>query len=568
MALNHFFTSNKKRTFLLIGIIIMSLGIISTVIFTYFADPNNPYNVTETTLLTQDDVSLRATVFIPENKTGCGIVNSHGFCGNKRWSQPLSIELVKRGFTVVTIDARGHGASDGFLDRDKLPYDILAAIDYLQNLGYINKIGLVGHSMGAGNSMVVASSYPDLINATVAIGATTTRYDYTDIPNLMMALGKYEQTNPPSELTDFLTAYTGNQSAEIGVLYGNFTLGNATKAVLSPYTEHLFEPYDPYIIEETIKWFELEFFGAVQSPIHITAIYLLSSISVATAGCLICIFIAIVYLGNYLWKNKQRTYSEIDFVKNQSVLKPVLYYILLVPTLGFLLILPTADLFSAIVPIDMFGTVFATLVFGKAIFIILVCYLFLSRTKGGKRSFHTISTAFKEMTSTNTGRSLIYGILVGIIVLACFPAILNWSFNTSYPTIREVGTIFIIAVLFFPFLLVKEFYFRTVQERLKASRELNSRFKEYFSMVGIGFLMDLTIPIILMILTWQTPLGAIAFVLFPTSIFAFCRHVIVPWVYMHSGRNIVGSAAFYSIMWAWMIICFFPFGIGASISVL
>ena len=79
MALKHFFTSNKKRTFLLIGIIIMSLGIISTVIFTYFADPNNPYTVTETTLLTQDDVTLRATVFIPENKTGCGIGHSDSF---------------------------------------------------------------------------------------------------------------------------------------------------------------------------------------------------------------------------------------------------------------------------------------------------------------------------------------------------------------------------------------------------------------------------------------------------------------------------------------------------------
>jgi hypothetical protein len=79
--------------------------------------------------------------------------------------------------------------------------------------------------------------------------------------------------------------------------------------------------------------------------------------------------------------------------------------------------------------------------------------------------------------------------------------------------------------------------------------------------------MDLTIPIIFMILTWQTSLGYIAFVLFPTSMFAFCRHIIVPWVYMHSGRNIMGSAIFYSMIWAWMIIGFYPFGIGASISV-
>ena len=566
MAVKNFFTSNKKRTILLIGLIIMTAGIIFTVKFTYFADPAHPYTITNTTLKTSDNVTLQAVIFIPETNNGYGIINSHGFSGNKRWNQHISIELVKREFVVVAFDARGHGASDGFLDRDKLPLDIMAGIEYLQGRGDITNIGLVGHSMGAGNSMTVAETYPTLINATVAIGAASTGYNFSRIRNLMMALGKYEQTQPASLLLDFLEAYTGNPSAEIGVQYGDFIIGNATKAVLSPYTEHLLEPFDPFIIEETIKWFEQDAQIVSPPPITITALYLLTSLSIATVGCLICIFIAIVYLGNYLWKNKRRNYSEISIVKDKSVFKPILYY-LPIPMLAFLLLLPLSEAFSSIVPIDMFGAVFSSLVFGKAIWILIICYLFLSRNKEGQRSLKTLSTAFKDMTATNPGRSLLYGVLVAIISILSLAAILHWSFNTSIPTTREIGTIFTITLIFFPFLLVKEFYFRMVQERLKASRQINSRLKEYFSMVGIGLVMDLTVPIILMILTWQTTFGYIAFVLFPTSIFSFCRHIFLPWVYMHSGRNIVGSAVFYSIFWAWMMIGFYPFGVGATISV-
>ena len=558
---------NKKRTILLIGLILMTAGIISTVIFTYFPDPAHPYTITNVTLTTEDKINLQAVVFTPANNTRCAVINSHGFSGNKRWNQHISIELAKRGILVVAFDARGHGASDGYLNRGDLQYDILAAVEYLQNNTNVNQIGLVGHSMGGMNSMSVAASYQNLINATVAIGAAWSDENISQVENLLMLLGKYEQTQPASLLYDFLKDYTGNSTAELGVQYGNFTLNNATKAVVSPNTEHLLEPFDPVIIQETIMWFELAFFNASQGVIKITTPYILVSLAIATVGCLISLFIVMVYLGNYLWKRKPRDHSEISFVKGQSVIKPVIYYLFLVPLLGFILIIPLSSVFSSMMPIDMFGAVFSSLVFGKAIFILLVFYLFLSRNEEGRRSLRTLSDGFKEMTSTNPGRSLLYGVLVAIISIISLAAIMHWSFNTSLPTTREIGAIMTITLIFFPFLLVKEFYFRTVQERLRASKQINSRLKEYFSIVGIGLVMDLSVPIVLMILTWQTDFGYIAFVLFPTSIFALCRHIFIPWVYMHSGRNIMGSAIFYSIFWAWMIIGFYPFGVGATISI-
>jgi len=547
---------------MLIGLIILASGIIPLIIFTFFADPAHPYTITETTLVTADGISLQAVIFTPTNKTGCGIVNSHGFSGNKRWNQPLSIELVKHGFTVINLDYRGHGASNGFLDRGLLQLDLMAAIKYLQNLGYINKIGLVGHSMGAGNSLAFAEAHSTLIQVTVSIGNTGLNYNFSKIHNLLMALGKYEETQPESNLITFLRTYTGQQNVAIGVQYGNFTRGNATKAVLG-YTEHDLEPCDVIITEETVKWFELAFFGSIQGAITVTTPYLLTSLFITVVGCLVLLFIVMIYLGNLLLKRKQHNYSESAFVKDQSVIKPILYY-LIVPLIGFGLLYPLSNLFSTIMPIDMFSAEFSGLVMGNAIGILIVCYLFLSRTEK-QRNWNTISSAFRDMTSITPARSLIYGVLVAIISILSLSAILNWSLITDLPTLRETGTIIIIAILFFPFLLLKEFYFRTVQERLKASYRFNSKLREYFSMVGISIFMDVTVLIIPMILTWQTALGRLAFILFPTLIFTCCRHVMLPWVYMHSGRNIIGSAIFYSIFWAWMIIGFYPFSFGNSL---
>ena len=61
------------------------------------------------------------------------------------------IELARRGYVVVTIDASGHGRSDyaiGALTHDS--YGMEAAAEYAMSLDYVDnsKIGVTGHSMG------------------------------------------------------------------------------------------------------------------------------------------------------------------------------------------------------------------------------------------------------------------------------------------------------------------------------------------------------------------------------------------------------------------------------------
>lgn len=565
------FTSHKKLMVLLISIAIMTGGILFTAIFTFFADPVHPYTIIERTLTTSDGVRIQAVIYTPIDVSGdhYGIVNSHGFCGNKRWNQALSIELVKRGFVVVNIDNRGHGASEGYLDEG-LPLDIMTAIDYLQNLSYVklNEYGLVGHSMGGGNSLSVANSSPTLINATVAIGSVTSAYNSSTVRNLMMIMGRFEQSQYPADLITFLKKYTGLSDVSLGVQYGDFAQGNATKAVLG-LTEHDTEPWDPIILYETVQWFEIAFYGSVRFPITITVQYLIISISTAMVGCVMLVFIVIVYLGGFLFKKKQRDHPEIPLVKDQSVLKPAIAYFFIAPLVGLLMMIPLSVVLSDIIPIDMFSSVYSGLAVGKAIGILIILLIFFTRNENGKRSLKPISTSFKEMVSTSPGRSLIYGALAGVFAIVSISFIAHWTFNTSpLTTMREIGVIFSMTVLFFPFLLVKEFYLRIVQERLRASKRINgSRIKEYFSMFGIGFLMDWGLFILLLIPMWQSPielLAGLSFILFPVTLFDFCRHVMVPWVYQNSGRNILGSTLFYSIFWAFMVIGFFPFGVAMS----
>jgi len=144
---------------------------------------------------------------------------------------------------------------------------------------------------------------------------------------------------------------------------------------------------------------------------------------------------------------------------------------------------------------------------------------------------------------------------MALIVILSLAAVWNWSVLNTLPTFSEIGIIIIVSVLSFPFFLIKEFYFRDIQERLNA---LN-RFDEYYFMVGIGIFMDnLFISGIIII-------GKINLAYLPESalyllvwvIFSIIQNIAVTWVYIN-GRNILATTAFLSIFYAWISVVFLP----------
>jgi hypothetical protein len=60
---------------------------------------------------------------------------------------------------------------------------------------------------------------------------------------------------------------------------------------------------------------------------------------------------------------------------------------------------------------------------------------------------------------------------------------------------------------------------------------------------------------------WQSAaLSFVALALAWVSLAIIFQHVLITWIYMNSGRNILGSTVFYCILFAWMVICLYPFG--------
>jgi hypothetical protein len=132
----------------------------------------------------------------------------------------------------------------------------------------------------------------------------------------------------------------------------------------------------------------------------------------------------------------------------------------------------------------------------------------------------------------------------------------HWSVNNIMPTILEIGIMVGVAIISFPLFLIREFYFRIVQGRLKNT----SRAKEYLKIVIISIFMDILIIGLIKLIGWSglipLPLGVLY--LFVWIIFSIIQNIFTPWIYMWSGRNILGSTIFLSIFTAWMSIIFLP----------
>ena len=160
------------------------------------------------------------------------------------------------------------------------------------------------------------------------------------------------------------------------------------------------------------------------------------------------------------------------------------------------------------------------------------------------------------MCSIKPARSIFFGIIIALISILSIAAIWHWSVHHTLPTIRGAGKMILLTLISFPFFLIKEFYFRNVQGRLETS----NKFEEYFVMVGIGIFMDnfLIISIIIIGKLNLAYLPPYALYLLAWVIFSIIQNITVTWVYINSGRNILGSTIFISIFYSWMIVVFFP----------
>ncbi|MBK8524314.1 MAG: alpha/beta fold hydrolase [Betaproteobacteria bacterium] len=111
---------------------------------------------------------------IPAGKRSPSLVLMHGWGGNSAAMLPLVGPLHAGGYTLLLVDARCHGRSDGdsFASLPRFAEDIEAALFWLSSQEEADplRLGVIGHSVGAGAALLAASRYPG-IKAVVSLAA-------------------------------------------------------------------------------------------------------------------------------------------------------------------------------------------------------------------------------------------------------------------------------------------------------------------------------------------------------------------------------------------------------------
>ncbi len=103
------------------------------------------------------------------------IIFAHGFLSSHEEFGDYPEKFCQRGYLVLAIDFRGHGASDGMrglISEDRMVEDLKHALDFIEaQPGIDNKrIALFGHSLGGG--AVLCTAARDARVSAVVAGAT------------------------------------------------------------------------------------------------------------------------------------------------------------------------------------------------------------------------------------------------------------------------------------------------------------------------------------------------------------------------------------------------------------
>ncbi len=151
----------------------------------------------------------RISLNVREAGSGPLMLFFHGITANSAVFAPLTARLSER-FTTIAVDQRGHGLSDkpeaGYAANDYAE-DIAALIRTLDRGPAI----LVGHSLGARNSVTAAAKYPDLVRSVVAIDFTP----YIEVEALDALEARVNAGSQLFETVDAVEAYLSGRYPNI-----------------------------------------------------------------------------------------------------------------------------------------------------------------------------------------------------------------------------------------------------------------------------------------------------------------------------------------------------------------
>jgi len=229
--------------------------------------------VSNVTYENSNGIPIRAKLLRPvhasrENRMP-GAVYIHGYQNNRETGDAYCIEMAKRGFVVLNIDAIGRGNSGIPNDPDSPDFDKTyggrTSLEYLKSLPFVdaNDLGMMGHSLGAEMAYMVALQDPS-VRALVITGFAYTEAASESSPkNMLMIFGKWDEFRGRMTGTrDIEKEWMGTpqtrkvipvENPEFRVTYGDFAKGTARR-VFVPRTIHIQESHNSKAISEALEW--------------------------------------------------------------------------------------------------------------------------------------------------------------------------------------------------------------------------------------------------------------------------------------------------------------------------
>lgn len=230
-------------------------------------------DVTNVTFDNVNGIRVRAKLFRPVDATAedpmPGVVYIHGYQNNRETGDAYCLELARRGFVVLNIDAIGRGNSGIPGDVDAPDFDETyggkTSVEYLRSLEFVNadSVGIMGHSLGAEMAYLVALDDPT-INALVITGFAYRTDSSAAMPrNMLMIIGRWDEFRQRMTGTRDIeaewmsTEQTGAalpvENPQFETTYGDFAAGTARRVFIPPIT-HVQESHSRAAIAETVEW--------------------------------------------------------------------------------------------------------------------------------------------------------------------------------------------------------------------------------------------------------------------------------------------------------------------------
>ncbi|HNU91560.1 MAG TPA: alpha/beta fold hydrolase [Spirochaetota bacterium] len=224
----------------------------------------------------EDGNRIRGKLFRPVTATEAdkhpGVLFIHGYQNNRESGDSYCIELGRRGFVTLSIDAIGRGNSDPPHDMDDPRFDktfgARSSAKYLASLPFVDsrRVGVMGHSMGAEYSYWIALEDPS-IRAVAIVGNAYDKRATRDRPkNMIMIIGEFDEfrdrftatTNIMEQWMKTETTLNAFPVADprFNTTYGDFAKGTARRVFVTRIS-HVQESHSRACIAEALDWMRL-----------------------------------------------------------------------------------------------------------------------------------------------------------------------------------------------------------------------------------------------------------------------------------------------------------------------